>query len=178
MIHPHRFVYLLNQIWVLWVCAQLDPHRPPPRADVLVCVCGYFCTWSGEMLPSCATMALRQDREPRRGTASPTRRYLWPFVVNTSVTHIGLRGAKGKKREEVHERRCICVCKGGRGRKTERRMNHTDQSAKLFCNSDFACWHLLPIPNTPGQVINILVCRHTRTHIDTSVLFRDPHINH
>ncbi|TNN55241.1 hypothetical protein EYF80_034507 [Liparis tanakae] len=28
------------------------------------------------MLPSSATMALRQDREPKRGTASPTRRII------------------------------------------------------------------------------------------------------
>lgn len=42
------------------------------------------------MLPSSATMLRRLDTDPKRGTASPTRRYLRPFVLNTSVTHMDL----------------------------------------------------------------------------------------
>ena len=79
-------------------------------ANPLVCTC--VSTWSGEMFPSSATMALRQDREPKRGTASPTRRYLCPFVLNTSVTHIDLRSESEEGGvvgwESVHV--CVCVC--------------------------------------------------------------------
>lgn len=48
-------------------------------------------TWSAEMPPSSATMALKLDNEPKRGTARPTRRYRWVLVLNTNVTHIGLQ---------------------------------------------------------------------------------------
>lgn len=47
-------------------------------------------TWSRESFPSSATILLRLATEPNRGTASPTRRYLWPLLLNTSVTHSGL----------------------------------------------------------------------------------------
>lgn len=59
------------------------------------CVFVLVHTWSGEMLPSAAVRALREEMEPNRGTASPTLTYLWPLALNTSVTHKALwRGAQ------------------------------------------------------------------------------------
>ncbi len=43
-------------------------------------------TWSGEILPSSAAMALSVEIEPKRGTANPTLRNRWPSVLNTRTT--------------------------------------------------------------------------------------------
>lgn len=61
-------------------------------------------TWSGEIFPSSANILLRKASEPKRGTASPMRRYLWPFVLKTRVTHRGLSSEGEREREN---RLCI-----------------------------------------------------------------------
>jgi hypothetical protein len=60
-------------------------------------------TWSGEIFPSSANILLRKASEPKRGTASPMRRYLWPFVLKTRVTHRGLssEGERERERERI-----------------------------------------------------------------------------
>ena len=122
------------------------------------------------MFPSSATMALRQDREPKRGTASPTRRYLCPFVLNTSVTHIDLRG-KSEERGGGVEKVCMCVLKekGGVGRQSRgRNMACSSKAPNCFA---ILIWMftLLQIPNThPAYgVIYIFVVRPTHTHART-----------
>ncbi|TNN44849.1 hypothetical protein EYF80_044938 [Liparis tanakae] len=47
-------------------------------------------TWSGDSFPSSATILLRPATEPNRGTASPTRRYRCPLVLNTRITNSNL----------------------------------------------------------------------------------------
>lgn len=123
------------------------------------------------MFPSSATMALRQDREPKRGTASPTRRYLWPLVLNTSVTHIDLR-SKSEERGGVVENVCtrvfLCVFKGREGVGRQSRGRNMACSSKVpNCFAILICmFTLLQIPNThlAYWVIYIFVRRPTHTH--------------
>lgn len=117
MIHPHRFVYLLNQIWVLWVCAQLDPHRPPQEQTSL-CVCvvisvpglGRCCPPVPPWLSGRTGNPGGVQPAPRAGTCDPSS---WIPASHTSAC-----GApKGRSvRRCMNAGAFVCVRDGGAGR--------------------------------------------------------------